>query len=136
VFTIVPATTDLIWTRRLKILLEDHRAFASRLKPLQEHLRISSRWPWDRCVFDDPCMDSAEQCEAGHDRLPARASRLGWVLAAGVGVGCATGCSSKPTQRASLEFNALVIDPVATPFARGARGTRISRGAISSVPTE
>ncbi len=61
---------------------------------------------------------------------------MGPALLVSMALACSAGCSSKPTQRASLEYHSQVIDPVASPFAGADSWGLTTRAALSSVPTD
>ena len=72
-------------------------------------------------------------------RLHIRSIRTIAAVSSGLGLAaCLGGCSSHTTERASLEYRALVIEPTTTGFA-STRGTTVRLGSprtLSSVPTD
>ena len=72
-------------------------------------------------------------CPASFSSLARTLASLG-LLVATLGL---FGCSTQSTQRAALEYRAMVLDPVSTPsMAWEPQRARSSRSATASVPTE
>lgn len=74
-----------------------------------------------------------QHCSASFSSLARTLASLG-LLVATLGL---FGCSTQSTQRAALEYRAMVLDPVTTPsMAWEPLPTRSSRSATASVPIE